>query len=217
MAKKTDKTKTDNENIISLKKTKMKLKDKIESHRNQFIDMVCSVEMSIDSDEVNLEKWMEELINELKRTRNNKNRMYFIGNGASSSMSSHFATDFTKNGGISSFSCNEGTLLTCFGNDFGYENAYMQMMNYYMQQGDVLVAISSSGASKNIVNAINFVRQKFPDNVVITFTGFDANNYSRTNGSYNLYIPIKDYGMVESSHAYYLHMLLDFFIHQSTL
>ncbi len=141
--------------------------------------------------------------------------MYFIGNGASSSMSSHFATDFAKNGGIPSFSLNEGSLLTCFSNDFSYETAYAEMLKRFMRPADMLVAISSSGSSRNIITAVAAAREHVHGAVIVTFSGFRKDNPLRRAGDFNLYLANDDYGFVESGHAYYLHLLIDLFIQLS--
>ena len=127
-------------------------------------------------------------------------------------MASHFATDFTKNGGIRSYACNEGTLLTCFNNDFSYESAYLEIIRRYMNKDDALIAISSSGKSENILNAVDFVKNHYIKNPVVTLSGFNKNNPLRQKGKYNLFLGIEDYGFVESGHAYYLHLLIDLFI-----
>lgn len=80
-----------------------------------------------------------------------------------------------------------------------------------MRDGDILLAISSSGKSMNILNAAEYVMSR-KNNPVITFSGFTRGNPLMKSGNYNLYIDAEDYGLVESAHAYFIHMLIDFFI-----
>ncbi|MFH1222822.1 MAG: SIS domain-containing protein [Pseudomonadota bacterium] len=190
----------------------MKLATVIQSHRDKMNESLLTAEFKQDNNNVGIDKWFESVLNRLQEIKTKQGRLFFIGNGASSSMSSHFAVDFTKNAGIPSFSNNEGTLLTCFSNDFSYETAYMEILKRYMKPGDALIAISSSGKSKNIINAVDFVRSNFPQNMVIGLSGFKTNNPLSTASNYSLYINADEYGFVESGHAYYLHMLIDVFM-----
>lgn len=91
---------------------------------------------------------------------NKKNKIILVGNGASASISSHLAIDFTKAAGVRAINFNESSLLTCFSNDFGYENWITRALQYYLLPGDIVILISSSGKSKNIVNAAKFLKKK---------------------------------------------------------
>lgn len=190
----------------------MELTTHIGIHKKKFIELVEHTIFSTGNDIRSIDPWFETVINLLSTLKEKKGSIFFIGNGASCSMSSHFAVDFTKNGGVPSFSLNEGTLLTCFSNDFSYETAYAEMLTRYMHDGDILVAISSSGSSKNIVTAATRVKTQYAHSQIVTFTGFKEDNMLRKTGHHNVYVPEHDYGFVESVHAYYLHMLIDMFI-----
>lgn len=137
--------------------------------------------------------------------------LFFIGNGASSSMASHFATDWTKNAGIPSESLNDGAMMTCFSNDYSYEDAYVEMLKRKFKNNDVLICISSSGNSNNIIKAAAFAKEKDIGSV-ISFTGFLENNILRQSSRLGCYVPSNQYGIVESAHAYYLHLLLDYYM-----
>lgn len=190
----------------------MELKKTINEHHDKIIEVIKTAEFTISDRMVNIDKWVGSVLDIFDNLKRNGKSIFFIGNGASCSMASHFATDFTKNGGIRSYSCNEGTLLTCFNNDFSYETAYLEIIKRYMNENDALIAISSSGKSKNILNTADFVNGNYSKNPVITFSGFNNDNPLRGKGAYNLFLGIKDYGFVESGHAYYLHLLIDIFI-----
>ena len=190
----------------------MELKRAIDKHRIQIVKVIRTAIFTINDKMVNIDKWAGEVLDIFDSLKKNHKSIFFIGNGASCSMASHFATDYTKNGGICSYSCNEGTLLTCFSNDFSYETAYLEIVKRYMSEGDALVAISSSGKSKNILNTVDFVNNNYSKNPVITLSGFSKDNPLRQKGTYNLFLEIEDYGFIESAHAYYLHLLIDLFI-----
>jgi len=189
----------------------MELKKIIEEHRYKIMEVIKTAEFTIGDEIVDIDKWVGAVLDIFDDLKRNNKSIYFIGNGASCSMASHFAADFTKNGGICSYSCNEGTLLTCFNNDFSYETAYLEIIKRYMNESDALIAISSSGRSKNILNAVDFVNDNYNKNPVMTFSGFKNDNPLKRKGNCNLFLGIEDYGFVESGHAYYLHLLIDLF------
>ncbi len=134
-------------------------------------------------------------------------KLMFVGNGGSATIASHMATDFSKNGGMRSMAFNDGALLTCLGNDYGYEHVFAKQIEFYAQPGDVLAAISSSGKSANILNAVKAARAK--GCAVITLSGFDANNPLRQTGDINVYVASHEYGFVEVAHLALWHALLD--------
>ena len=97
-------------------------------------------------------------------------KLIFIGNGASQAISSHMSTDFWKTGGIRSAAFTDSSLLTCIGNDFGYDYVFEKPIEMFADTGDILVAISSSGRSQNILNGVNAARKR--GCAVITLSGF---------------------------------------------
>ncbi|UUX48333.1 SIS domain-containing protein [Nisaea acidiphila] len=135
------------------------------------------------------------------------NKLIFIGNGASASMASHYALDFSKNGGIRALALNDGAMLTALANDIGPEALFADQVGYYAQEGDVLVAISSSGSSPNILAAVDKAREK--NCTVITFSGFDADNPLRLSGDLNFHVAGDEYGFVEIAHSALIHAILD--------
>ena len=82
-----------------------------------------------------------------------------MGNGASAAISSHIANDLTKATKTKAFTFHDPSLITCFGNDFGYENWMKEALNHFSEEGDLIILISSSGTSKNIVEASNFCKK----------------------------------------------------------
>lgn len=134
-------------------------------------------------------------------------KIMFIGNGGSAGIASHMAIDFSKNGAMRATAFNDGAALTCLANDFGYEHAFAKQIEYHAVPGDVLIAISSSGRSKSIVNAVQSARRA--GCVVLTYSGFDADNTLRSMGDVNYYIQSHEYGMVELAHASLIHAIAD--------
>lgn len=146
----------------------------------------------------------------IENCRSTGRKVMWIGNGGSAAIASHGAIDFWKNGGIRSVSFNEGPLLTCIGNDFGYEAVFQKPLDMFAEQNDVLIAISSSGKSENILNGVRMAKEK--GCTVITLSGFSADNPLRTMGDINFYVPSDHYGHVELVHGILCHSLVDLLI-----
>jgi D-sedoheptulose 7-phosphate isomerase len=130
----------------------------------------------------------------------------WVGNGGSAALASHFAVDVC-NAGIRSTAFNDAALLTCFGNDFGYEQVFSRPLALFAAPGDVLVAISSSGRSPNILAAARTARER--GCAVVTLSGFAPDNPLRALGDWNFYVPSSGYGPVETVHAILCHALVD--------
>lgn len=134
-------------------------------------------------------------------------KLIFIGNGGSAAIASHQAVDYWKNGGMRAIAFNDSSLLTCIGNDFGYPHLFAKPVEMFADPGDVLVAISSSGRSENILLAVNAARGKSCK--VITMSGFSDDNPLRLAGDLNFYVPSDSYGWVEIVHLALCHCILD--------
>lgn len=104
-------------------------------------------------------------------------------------------------------SLHDGAVLTCLGNDFGFECVFSKQMEFHAQPGDVLIAISSSGRSADILNAVT--QAKSQGLWVCTFSGFATDNPLRANGDLNWYIDSDEYGFVELGHQVLIHCALD--------
>lgn len=128
--------------------------------------------------------------------------LFLAGNGGSAAIASHAATDFINAGRIRAMTLHESSLMTCMANDFGYENAFARILSAYARPADVLIAISSSGASPNIRNAAARAREL--GGSVVTLSGFAAGNPLRTQGDVNIWANSSDYGLVELSHQFML-------------
>ena len=139
--------------------------------------------------------------------RNRQQTLYLIGNGASASMASHFSADLAKNGHLHTQVFSDLSLLTAIGNDLGYSEVFAVPLERRAQAGDLLVAISSSGRSPNILNAARVALDK--DMKLVTLTGFDGDNPLQEMGHINIHVPAHAYGLTETCHAAILHHWMD--------
>lgn len=155
----------------------------------------------------NYDQGIKLLVDTFTRHKEKKSQLFFIGNGGSSAIASHMTADFMKNGGMNTYSLYDNAVTTCMGNDYGYEYIFSRPLDFLAREGDLLVAISSSGNSGNIINAIDVAASKKV--TVITFTGFETDNRAKQMGDINVYIPCRKYGIVESIHNLILQQVVD--------
>ena len=128
-------------------------------------------------------------------------------------MASHVAVDLTKNASIRAINFNEADLITCFANDYGYENWVKEGVRFYSDENDLVILISSSGNSMNMINAAKFCNDLNLN--VITLSGFSRDNMLNGLGKVNFWVDSKEYNVVEMTHHIILLLLVDGFINES--
>jgi D-sedoheptulose 7-phosphate isomerase len=138
--------------------------------------------------------------------------LYFIGNGASAMMAGHMATDFTKNCRIRAWTFNEASLLTATGNDVAFDQVFALPLERHATPGDLVISISSSGESPNVIRALETTRRLSIRSV--TLSGKRPDNRSRALGDLNFYVPAQRYGWVETAHQLVLHYWLDQYLNR---
>jgi len=131
----------------------------------------------------------------------------FVGNGGSTSIASHMAIDYAKNGKMRAMTFTDAPTLTCLGNDLGFDQIFAKQVEMVGAPGDLLIAISSSGGSANILNAAGQATDMGID--VATLSGFEPDNPLRKKGFVNFHVAAKEYGFVEITHLAILHAILD--------
>jgi D-sedoheptulose 7-phosphate isomerase len=152
---------------------------------------------------------IDEAVELIQKTNKSGSVVYIVGNGGSSSIASHVSVDFTKVAKIKSSTFNNSNLITCFANDYDYENWVKEAINIYCNKGDLIILISSSGTSKNIVNAANYCKT---NNVnLITLSGFDKNNVLTQLGNVNFHVDSEEYNFIEMVHNIILVSIVDIF------
>ena len=157
---------------------------------------------------------IEVVSKETIRRTDGGNKLMFIGNGASAAISSHMSTDYWKNGGMRAIAFNDSSLLTCISNDYGYPYVFEKPIEMFADPGDILMAISSSGKSENIINGVKAARSKKCG--VITFSGFSPDNPLVKSGDYNFHVSSPDYGPVEIIHLSICHCICDLIIQEKS-
>lgn len=145
-----------------------------------------------------------------KTVRDQNGVFFFIGNGASATMSEHMSHDCFQNANMLTQTCSETSHITAVANDLSYDDVFSYRISKTASDKDMLIAISSSGNSPNIIKAVKTA--KSIGAFVVTITGKSLNNQTRLLGDLNFYVPLDTYGMVESAHAMLLHCWLDIFL-----
>ena len=143
------------------------------------------------------------------KIKKKKKKLIFVGNGGSAATASHASVDFTKNAKITSINFNESDLITCFSNDYGYENWVKEALKYYADKDDLLFIFSCSGESKNLIQAIKFANYNKIN--VVTFTGKKKNNSlkKKNKKGINFFVKSQSYNQIEIIHHYLILALVD--------
>jgi len=133
-------------------------------------------------------------------------RIIVLGNGGSSSVASHISQDYMKFHGKKVSILSDPSMITMLSNDFGYENAYQKFLEYYVENDTLVVIISSSGESLNMINCMNYCEKHSISYGVLT--GFHPHNTLHRNAQYakwNYHVDSESYGVVECAHQIFLH------------
>lgn len=156
---------------------------------------------------IGFEAGVEYVIRRAVETHDRGGKLMFVGNGGSSAIASHMSIDYWKNGGLRATAFNDPALLTCLSNDYGYEHVFEKPIRMFGTDRDLLIAISSSGKSPNILNAVSAGRDIGAH--VVTLSGFGDDNPLRSAGDVNFFVPSASYGFVELTHLSICHCILD--------
>lgn len=146
----------------------------------------------------------------LKATQVAGKKVILAGNGGSAAIASHCAVDFTKSAAIRCVNFNEADLITCFANDYGYEHWLEKALEFYADDGDLIILISSSGKSPNIVFAAKYAISRGLK--VVTFTGFAEDNPLKKLGQLNFWVNSRAYNVIEMTHQIWLLAVCDLII-----
>tara|TARA_Y100000816_G_scaffold280833_1_gene254669 strand:- start:479 stop:1039 length:561 start_codon:yes stop_codon:yes gene_type:complete len=170
--------------IINLKKYFNNFASKISSNNNTYKDLIKIKNLIINA-------------------KKNNSRVLIFGNGGSAAIASHVSVDLTKNSKVKAMNFNEADLITCFSNDYGYEKWIEKTIEFYADKKDILILISSSGKSKNMINACKAAKKK-KISKIITFTGNKKNNPLSKLGDINMWVDSNIYNHIENIHQVWL-------------
>jgi D-sedoheptulose 7-phosphate isomerase len=156
-----------------------------------------------------------ELGNTLFRAYRDGKQVFVLGNGGSSSTASHIAADLAKNTigpnmkrfRIMSLNDN-AAIMTALANDLGYENVFSEQLTNLIQAGDVLIVVSASGNSPNVLTAMRYARSRSAE--IVGLLGFDGGQAAELS-DVPVIIPCDHYGVVEDVHLIINHILVDYF------
>lgn len=143
----------------------------------------------------------------VREVKANKGCLFFAGNGGSAAVCDHMAADYQKNGGVRTMAMNSPAMLTCLSNDRGYGGVYSEQILVHGSDNDVLFAISSSGRSVNILNAVHAARAR--NMTIVTLSGMAPDAPLREMGDINFHVRSNRYGVIEITHEAILHAILD--------
>lgn len=180
----------------------MNLIDKADSQffQNYFLNIANSIN-NVDVTE------LQKVADIFLRAHRTGGKIIFVGNGGSAAMASHLSVDLTKAACIRAINFNEADLLTCFANDYGYENWVAEALKAYADKNDVVVLISSSGKSPNIIKGVAQARNMGIS--VVTLSGFKPDNPLRSLGDVNFWCDSEAYNIIEMTHHVWLLSIVD--------
>ena len=127
-------------------------------------------------------------------------KLFIIGNGGSAAISSHVSVDMSKNLKMSAMCFSDADLITCFANDYGYENWYKEALVRHASKGDAVILISSSGKSKNMINALKECKKRKLEYFTLTGMSRNSSLKKNTKKNYNIYVNSNNYNVIEASH-----------------
>ncbi len=175
----------------------------------KYFDLIAEKMTAIDPSS------LEQIAAVIRSVHQSGRKIIVVGNGGSAAIAAHVAVDFTKAAGIRAINFNEADLITCYANDYGYDQWVVQALQSYADKGDLAILISSSGNSPNIVNGAR--KAKAMGLSVVTLSGFDAHNPLRDLGDINLWVDSSAYNAVEMTHQIWLLSVVDYLAEQQEL
>lgn len=174
-----------------------------------YLEMEIEVIKKLDIDAIN------DAMNAIIEAYEARKKIYIFGNGGSSATASHYQNDFNK--GISEyvetkfkFHClndNVATLMA-IANDIGFEEVFRFQLRNNLEEGDLIVAISGSGNSKNVINAVEYAKEQ--GNKIIGLTGFNGGKL-REMSDISLHAPINSMQITEDIHMIFDHLIMSIF------
>ena len=181
-----------------------------EHYLQDLIQVMKTIECNDHTGSLSMDDGVGVVVSMLTDVKESGRKIIWVGNGGSAAITSHSAADYFRTGNIKTQCFSDASLLTCMSNDFGYPAVFAKPIELYAESGDILVAISSSGQSVNILNAVQAAKEKGCK--VVTLSGFKKENPLRKLGDVNFYVLCGEYGHVELAHGVLCHSFLDLYM-----
>ncbi len=181
---------------------------KLNKYKSNLISLIDQIDISI----------IKETINKLDKCHTNKNKIYIIGNGGSAATASHMVNDLgvglaRRNIRYFNIEClsDNTSVISALSNDIGYENIFLMQLKNKIGEGDILIAISCSGNSNNIIHAVKYAKEHHA--TIIGLTGFDGGKLKKLSDiNYHIETAKNQYGLVEDLHMIFNHMIYTHYI-----
>lgn len=179
------------------------------SEITKYLENEIAVLRTLDVDAIN------EVLNLLEQTLDTENMIYIMGNGGSAATASHYQNDFNK--GVSEhtekkfrFLCLNDNVPTimAIANDIGYDEIFRFQLRGKLRPGDVVIGISGSGNSRNVINAVEYAKEC--GNTVVGITGFNGGKL-RELADFSLHVPVNSMQMTEDIHMIFDHLMMSIF------
>ena len=168
---------------------------------NQYKIKIQKLVNEIDENFINL------LVNKIKSTKKKGGKVFIVGNGGSISTAAHISVDLTKNAKVKTFQLYNNNLITCYSNDYGYEKWVSKAIDHFLNSKDLVIFLSVSGNSKNLLNAAkNCIKKKIN---AVALTGHSRKNKLNKIVKNNFWVNSKSYNQVEIIHFIILCLVVD--------
>ena len=178
----------------------------VADYLNQLSSLMKSSEVTdIHGNVFSLEEGTNKAIQRILQVKSRLGKVMLGGNGGSSAIASHAQNDLSESAQVRAMVFTEQPVLTARANDHGYGSTLERPIDMWADIDDLVVTISSSGQSENIIRALNMAKSKICSS--ITFSGFSPDNPSRMLGDINFYVPSNEYVYVETVHTALLHYI----------
>lgn len=172
---------------------------------------IATTEFRFKKNKLEIDEFFINLTKKTKEVQQKKGRFFFFGNGASAAFSNHMALDWSKNGGVLSYSLSDSSMLTAIANDYDFDTCFLEFLKINNpNKEDFVITTSSSGNSANVVNVLDYCKN---ENIpTLAFSGLNLPNKSANICDYSIHVKMKTYGMVECIHQIFHHLWLDHFM-----
>jgi len=190
----------------------------IKSFAKNYLDETKKTLNLIEEDLLNK---IEKIVILLEEAKNKKNRIFIMGNGGSGSTASHFAEDLSKGTIVGDSLRFKAVSLTdsiptilAWANDSSYDDIFIEQLKNLMEPDDIVIGISGSGNSRNVIKAIEYANQK--GGITIGFSGYDGGKLIKC-AKINVHVPSFNMQRVEDIHMLVAHLLMSLLLEKEKL